>query len=253
MITSISQQTPYPSICIMASQDDEVFNRFKTISEYTQILEHCSVNYGFDCLKIIKEENPQLLEEPYLSKFMENDKFGGASVFNYGDLIISPSTIKYIKILSDLINIFGDLTNYKIAEIGGGYGGQCKIIQDYFNIKDYHIIDLSEVNMLSNKYLNKLAVKKFRTSDLDSLNTENYDLVISDYAFTELNREVQDVYNTKIIKGSRNGYMNCNFIYHLMNFPHYNKQELLELNKNIKVIDEKPLSAPDNFIICWKN
>jgi putative sugar O-methyltransferase len=255
MRTSVSQNTSYPSVCLEASTNDEVFGKFKTIPEYTQILEHATFEYGRLYIENIKKDNPQLLKEPYISKFIKNDSIGSAKVYDYGDgLIISPNTLKYINFLSDLIRIFGDLNGYKIAEIGGGYGGQCKIIKDYFEITDYHIVDLYEVNQLSKKYLNKLNVKNFRVSTSDELVKESYDLIISDYAYTELSRGLQEHYKHHIIDNSKNGYMHCNFLKHLMNgYNSYNVNELLNLNKNTQIIEEIPLTAPDNFLLIWKN
>lgn len=255
MKTSVSQNTSYPEVCLNASADDSVFNIFKTIPEYTQILEHATFEFGKKYIENIKRDNPHLLEEPHISKFKENDSLGSATVFHYEEnLVISANTLKYINFLSDLILLFGNLDGFKIAEIGGGYGGQCKVITDYFKIKDYHIVDLPEVNALTKKYLNRLEVKNFRVSSSDELVKEEYDLLISDYAFTELSRGLQDYYKYNIIDGASNGYMHCNFILHLMqNYNSYTLNELLSLKPNTKVLEEKPLTAPDNFLLTWKN
>jgi len=253
IIDSISANTTYPMVCLNASLDDELFDKFKTIPEYTQILEHTSYDFAKIYLDIIKRDNPQLLNKEYLDKFKENDLLGTPNICNFGDITISPSTLGYIKVLSNLIKFFGNLDGFKIAEIGGGYGGQCKIITEYFNIKEYNIVDMHEANQLTNKYLNKLGVSNFRTSTSDSLVVEDYDLIISNYAYTELSRDLQDHYKHMIIDNSNRGYITCNFIPHLMQFSYYTKEELLNLNSKIELIDEEPLTAPDNFIILWKN
>lgn len=239
-------------ICLNASLDEVIFDKFKTIKEYNEILEHTSYDLAKIYLDIIKRDNPYLLDKKYLDKFKENDIFGGSNICNFDGIVISPSTLGYIKVLSNLIKFFGDLNGFKIAEIGGGYGGQCKIITDVFNIKEYNIVDLYEVNKLTNKYLNKLGVENFRTSTSNLLTVEDYDLVISNYAYTELSKDLQDHYKYTIIDNSSRGYITCNIITHLMPFPHYSKEELLNLNNKIELIDEEPLTAPDNFIILWK-
>ena len=252
---SVSNNTGYPDVCLKASQDDAAFNVFKTVPEYTQILEHTSVEYGQTYIDIIKRDNPQLLNEENLKKFKTNDDNGGSTPHNYGEFTIAPSTLRYIKVLSDLINIFGDLNGFKIAEIGGGYGGQCKVIKDYFDIKDYNIMDIPEANALTKRYLDTLGVKNFRNSSSDELNVEEYDLVISNYAYTELDRGLQDVYKTNIIDGSANGYITCNFIIHFAaggGFSTYSREELLDLKGNTEVLTEEPLTAPTNFVLVWK-
>ena len=252
---SVSNNTGYPDICLKASQDDETFKVFKTIPEYTQILEHTSVEYGQNYIDLIKRDNPHLLNEENLTKFKTNDLYGGSTPHDYGEFTIAPSTLRYIKVLSDLIKVFGSLDGFKIAEIGGGYGGQCKVICDYFDIKDYHIADIDEANKLTEKYLTKLDVKNFRNSTFDKLDVEEYDLVISNYAYTELDRGLQDSYKETIINGSTNGYITNNFIIHFAaggNFGTYSKDELLNLKPNIEVMVEEPLTAPTNFISIWK-
>jgi len=53
-----------------------------------------------------------------------------------------------------MIELFGLLDDAKIVEIGGGYGGQCKIIYDCFEPISYLMIDLGELLKLQEKYLN---------------------------------------------------------------------------------------------------
>lgn len=252
---SISSNNSYPSICSLASKDDDIFNIFKTLPEYKAILEHTSPQMGIEYLSIIERDNPILLYQGNIEKFQENDIYGGADKWLYSDILVSPSTLRYIKVLSDLIKIFGNLDGFKIAEIGAGYGGQCKIINDYFKIKNYHIVDLPEVNQLSNKYLEKLNVKNVRFSSVEDLIPEEYDLVISNYAYTELDRELQDVYKFNIIDNSKNGYLTCNFISNLFidNSDFYSKDELINLKEKVEILKEEPLTHYDNFLLTWKN
>lgn len=252
---SVSFNTGYPSVCLAASENEEVFNVFKTIPEYTQILEHTSIEFGYNYIDIIKRDNPQLLEKDFIDKFKTNDIYGSPSVHDFSDFSISPSTLRYIKVLSDLIKLFGDLNGKKIVEIGGGYGGQCKVIKDYFNIKDYHIVDLDEANKLSKKYLDKLNVNDVRFSSYDQLDVEEYDLIISNYAYTELDRNLQDIYKHKIIDGTKNGYITCNFIIDFAvggQFSTYSMDELLQIKPVTETMNEEPLTSPTNFILFWK-
>jgi len=253
-MNSVSNNKTYPQICSAASEDDSIFNKFKTIPEYTEILEHTSVQIGSDYLNIIKRDNPQLLEPKYLEKFKQNDIYGGSSKYYYTDILIAPSTLRYIKVLSDLIKIFGNLDGFKIAEVGGGYGGQCKIINDYFNIKSYHIVDLPEVNKLSKKYLEKLNVDNVRVSCVEDLSIDRYDLFISNYAYTELDRSLQNIYKANIIDTSKNGYMICNFISNIFinNSDFYSRDEILNLKEKVKIFKEEPLTHSSNFILTWK-
>ena len=55
-------------------------------------------------------------------------------MFDYPDVgTMSPTTIRYIKNVSDIINAFG--TGMKsIVEVGGGYGGLCKVMSSLLTL-----------------------------------------------------------------------------------------------------------------------
>lgn len=252
--TSISDTLDYTSFCELASNDDSVFNTFRQNSVYTSILEHTSYELGksyFDIINKTKYFNKENFDD-----FKRNDLYGGALKKEYQDIgLISPSTLRYIKVLSDLISHFGNLDNFNICEVGIGYGGQSRIIMSYFkNIKSYTFIDLDPVLSLSNKYLSnfKDINTKLNFLPANKLEPKEYDLFISNYAFSELKKEIQDLYINNIIKYSQNGYITYNNISN----HSLNRYKLKDYNtfipKKINIYDEIPTTHPDNKIIIWK-
>lgn len=250
--TSLSDNQKYPSFCDLAAKNDEVFENFRKNSVYSAIVESVRYKLGKKYLKIINSQTPELVN--WFDKFRENDRYGSPYIYDYGKYgRFSPTTLRYIKVLSDLIIIFGDLKNMKIVEIDGGYGGQCKIISDFFNINSYSIVDLKPSLDLSKKYLDKLRVKNvsFLTSD-DLLNKEKkYDLVISNYAFSECLRPIQNFYFEKVIRNSERGYIIWNFINEKTGFDLYTIKEFSEKIKNARVIVAKPHSFSATRILFW--
>ena len=247
MKNSLSDNNIYPNVCKNAVENDDIFNTFKNIPAYTEILEHVTEQQGLEYIKIIKRDNNHLFEK--IKNFTENDKYGNPKKYPYDGIgVVSPSTLRYIKVLSDLLKIFKDLNGYKIIEIGGGYGGQCKIISDYFIFLEYYIVDLLYPLKLTEKYLNKLNVKNFKILTMEDLHNEEYDLVISNYAFTELNKNIQDIYTEKIIKKSKHAYITCNVI---GGIDTYSVNELFNLNDKINILNEEPLTHKNNFILYW--
>jgi hypothetical protein len=85
---------------------------------------------------------------------------------------------------------------------------------------------------------------------MNELKKQNYDLVISNYAFTELRREIQDVYLEKIILPSCRGYISYNEITPEY-FRSYNRDELIKIIPNSHIVEEAPLTHPKNCIIVW--
>jgi hypothetical protein len=68
-----------------------------------------------------------------MERFKINDLVGSPTTYVYHRFgRISPSTLRYVKVASDLRRLFGDLTGAKVAEIGVGYGGQLLVLDQIF-------------------------------------------------------------------------------------------------------------------------
>lgn len=251
--SSITDFDDYKNVCFNASIDDDDFNVFKQNSTYIGILEHVNYEQGQKYIDTIIKDN--ILDLSKINKFKENDLYGSANICKYGNPfgLISPSTLRYVKILSDLILYFGDLSNFNIIEIGVGYGGQAKIILDYFNIKNYYFVDLFEVNLLAKKYLNKFNYSNCTFLDYNDLPDKEYDLIISNYALTECSKEFQNLYYEKIIKKSKRGYIIANTIAHAFNIENYTQNEWKSIIPNIQIFPDIPHNIPGNYLIVFKN
>jgi putative sugar O-methyltransferase len=158
-------------------------------------------------------------------------------------------------VLSDLKHLFGSLDNLNVIEIGVGYGGQCKVISDFFKPNKYYLVDLEEALNLADKYLKKLNVKNVeivKPLDVNALDNQ-FDLIISNYAFTELSRSTQELYLNKILLRSSHGYITSNFVSREFNINSYSSDELMnKLNTfNLRTLEEIPLTHKDNIIYFW--
>lgn len=121
----------YLEVCRQSVKDEKVFETFRRNPDYNKILEHVSYNHGWEYLN---ESNPMLIRQ-FLDKFVTSEKVGGPATYLYHRINFSPTTLRYIKVLSDLIKHFLPL-EIDIVELGCGYGGQCKIIHDLFKPQD---------------------------------------------------------------------------------------------------------------------
>lgn len=250
--TSISDDNIYPDFCKSAYENDSVFNTFRSNPKYLQILEHVSEFEGQQYLNIVKRDNPNLLN--HVEKFKTSDSVGSPNKRQFEIGYFSPTTIRYIKVLSDLINQFGDLSGLDIVEIGCGYGGQAKIIMDVFNVKSYTLIDLKDALDLSKKYLTNVGVdmSKIVFKTMAELEVSEYDLFISNYAYTECDKNVQLEYFDKTIAKTKKGYITANFINDIFNLDYLKKEELLSMINNSYLIEEEPKTHAKNVIILWK-
>lgn len=247
----------YFNICELIAENDQYFSNFKKIPEYTTILEHVDYSLGLKYQDIIFKDYSKDNVDYVMSKLDEikdNDIYGNPQTFIYEKFgLISPSTIRYIKVLLDFLSNGINLNNKNIVEIGGGYGGQCLIFSKFFNFKNYTIYDLESVTKLQSKYLNINNVFNVCTTTIDSVqNINEIDCVISNYAFAELNKQTQDLYLNKIISKAKSGYFQIN--------PDadecYKKEELIEKFNNFQnpiFYEDKPMNEryKNNFILVF--
>lgn len=235
----------YLKVCKDASENDSVFAVFKSLREYRKILEHTSLKIGQKYFVTILKENESLLTK--YPAFWTNDDYGSPvkHTFISGDKAVtcSATTMQYIGVLSNLIKLLGPLTEMKIIEIGGGYGGQCKIMHDYYGQNSYTIVDLFEANALQSKYLAKFGVKICSWSGNWSVKY-NSDLTISNYALSEITEPLQTKYVRDILLNSKHGYITCNGPIHAMD-------ELRAKFPSFKILPDIEGEREENFIITW--
>lgn len=250
---SDSQATFYQSVVSKINSDPKAMRRFRRIYDYREILEHVDYSLGRKYLQHINKNGPQIWN--HINRFKKNDLIGKPRKFNFEKIgNISPTTLRYIAVATDIKKIFGDRQFERIAEIGGGYGGQAGILSQLNAYQEYYIFDLPEVQDLTRRFLLDLEVKNLFYPNIRDLDEFQVDLVISNYAFSELPRKEQDKYLEKVILKAKNGFM-------LMNSGLTNKTgrsdgkiSLAELQVHIptlRILPETPLTSPDNYLLVW--
>jgi len=198
-----SAVTPYLSACRAAAQGSDFFKNFKSHPAYRHVLEHVSYEEGQLYLDEIDIDYKDVLDE-----VKENDKLGTPIQCSYDGVgMISPTTIRYLKNTSDIVNKFGTSFD-SIVEIGGGYGGLCKVLSSFVEFEQYLLLDLEECNMLSRKYLSHfdLPTMSYQAEEIVDVD-DNFDLLISNYALSECNRETQMMYIERFVKKSDKFYL----------------------------------------------
>ena len=255
--TSISDNNLYPAFCKLASEKESVFRKFRTNPIYNLILEHVDAKQGQEYISEIEKNEPKFTEYEW-EEFKNNDLYGSPRKYSYvinnKSHLISPTTLRYVKVLHDLLCLYNCNSIKSIAEIGIGYGGQCRIITSYLKDVSVTLYDLPETNSLAQKYLKNFSqFSKFNFIDADQPLNENkksFDLVISNYAFSELTRKIQDKYLQEVILNSKSGYITYNELSNKM-LDGYSAKDIIKIIPNSRIIEEKPLTYKNNCIIIW--
>lgn len=251
---SNSDDGQYVASVKKAVSNYSAFRKFKRDPRYQAILEHASKEQGDKCLEIIRSESPYLLD--VIETFKINDLVGGATTYEFDGIgSISPSTLRYLKVASDLKNIFGEEIGDRVAEIGCGYGGQLLIADKILRFKQYDLFDLPPVLSLASMYLESHILNfAYKTTTLNQHQGDvNYDLVISNYAFSELPSQLQIRYIEKILSRSKRGYLTMN-TGKTEASRDQNKLTLEDLRgylPEFEVLNEVPLTSPNNYLIVW--
>lgn len=275
-ITSLSHDKKYLDACEQAIAELQLTgnSNFKQDKRYNWVLENLTPQDGEPILINILSRYPLLLA--HFSNFAKNDLIGNPvkakySLSNIQIPPISPTTLRYINVLGHILSIFGPraITN-SIVEIGCGYGGQKFIIEQYLRAlglcvplytcidllkpsdlqREYHIAIEKQIGLM--KFSDRSEYLSYSEKSLSTVSHRRYDFCISNYAFSECYKEVQDTYLQKIILKSKAGYMILNDIKEEnKRYDFYTYDELLEMIPNSKLISEEPISAGKNKVLIW--
>jgi putative sugar O-methyltransferase len=233
----------YPETCTYIANSDS-FNYFRRIKTIINVYDHVTFFQATQYIRILAQRNhlnflgnAPALGKPFLYKFK--------GVQNK----ISTLETRYSKIFSDIKILFPDIRFKNVCEIGVGFGGLAHMFND---VESYTLYDLPEVNELAKLYLKKSNVPniyKFQDGRKPFDNSK-FDLVISNYAFSELTREMQDLYLQNILLNSVHGYITWSPVSYF-SADGYPVADLLRIISNAQVMDERPLTGARNLIIYW--
>ncbi len=253
MRTSITDTIQYRDFCKKAATSHKVFSKFRQNPEYSIIVENVTREQGAAYLYYIKKHMSDF--GIYKDKFQMSDQLGSPKMEDYGeDGIWSPTTLRYVKVLVELEEYFGNMEGFTVCEIGGGYGGQCKIFSDKYKFNEYEIFDLDVVHELTYKFCSYFNCKPIMfVSGDNTINGDfQYDLLISNYAFSELSRKEQTTY-LRTIDRCKRGYITYNNISQAHGVDSMSIDEFkgyIQFRKGF-CVEEFPKTHEDNLIGIW--
>lgn len=228
---------------------------FKSNFNYTGILEHVSQGEGIQYLEKIQTmySSFYLSKKDFLTNLCyKNDAFGLTVKYTYHDFAhCSPTNLRYIyQTLLILDHVKSEmLNNLNIIEIGGGYGGLAFFIKNIapiygIKISSYTIFDLPAPTQLQKKYLSAHGMD-IEVAILDSFDPSllhKNSFLISNYAFSEIDMNVQEKYTEKVLNPYvSHGFLAWNFI------------QIYEFikDKTISFKREVPLTGRFNYYVTF--
>jgi hypothetical protein len=151
----------------------------------------------------------------------------------------------------------GDLTGKKIVQIGAGYGGLCRILNQRHVLKSYTIVDISSALPLAKRYLTESGVEGVEFLAIEELKEGLCaDYVISDSSFFECNKSLQRLLLDKVVVCSSAGFFYGRPLPKHAGVVPYGPQEIRKrLNRErIEVTIEyaEDLPSLSSFNLFWK-
>lgn len=256
---SRSSNKNYPEYCKIASEDNELFQNFRNNSSYTSVLEHVSPELSKEYYQALKNLN---YSDDYIYSICKIlDQPGNPRKFKVSNSIseLTGSSLRYLYTGLDIKNKLNLNKMINVVEIGAGYGGQSVILDKILPIKNYFYVDLQEVNQLIDRFVSNFNLNfnyTFNTLEDKFDYDQEFDLVISNYAFSELPRNLQNFALNKIINNSKNGYMIINShgleknIF-LKKYDFHTIDELKKLIPNLLILEEYPQSHKNNKLLTF--
>lgn len=177
----------YTDACREAVANDNAFKVFRQHPVIHTVIENGNEEWLRKVYSYLLVQYPTQMDI-LLDWFLMSDMVGGPKTYEVETgIFLSPTTVRYMLTLSYLYKFFGNLNGKKIVEIGGGYGGQYKIIRDAFTPKEYIIYDLDEALELQTKFVHHFyntVPTPARVQHIPEI--DHADLVISWCSWSEL-------------------------------------------------------------------
>ena len=229
-------------------------DNFRSCIEYQDILEHVSFRLAKEYLEKLEgwEHWPMLLESQLNREF---SSIGDPPIYNFrsrGSVnALNPTFVRYAYVARDIVARFGDLSDAKVAEIGVGFGGQMAVLGKTTSLTSAFLFDLPEVTRLTEWFLSCVS-PEFRpvTRDGRSPESTSADLVISNYAFSELARPTQEKYLEKVVRKAKHGYMLWNRLSETR-LDGITAEEFTERIPGSSIEPESPASFKGNVLVTW--
>lgn len=253
--TSITDFEWYRDFCAGAARADADFKKFRSNSKYRLFVESNNADEGRYYLQSLIAATPHYAQ--FFDRFRTNDDHGGPKTFRYGkDGRFAPTTLRYMKYLSDCERLFGSFDSKVVAEIGGGYGGLAKLFFDRFDLERYVLIDLPDALALSRRFLTACLGEETVSKKITFVDGKNpiglkkamkdvfMDLTVSTLAFSTCARAAQKNYLDLVLNRSNCGYLVMNEWSSSFGIESYGEAELM-------IILYKDLSCEDDPAWWW--
>ena len=249
----------YKNACSESANQQEAFLHFRSNPKYIGNLGEPYPHIAKNIYSNLIANSSQMMN--FFHHFMPLEKIGGPHLIQFSETIVcSSALLRYVAIASDINQQFNSLNGKKIIEIGAGFGGQCFVLSTLFPTADFILVDIPEALALQKKVLHLLGMKNvtyLTPQEVESGEGITSDFVISNYAFSECNKQMQQIYLDKIISHSKSGYMISNQTAGFFRIENFSQCEIYDyISSRVCTCQIMPEFFPTfegNYTMVWKS
>lgn len=250
-LTSEDSIARYKDALHLASTKDDAFSKFRRLAGLREIIEGVPdvVGRGYHAKLCAQLGHDDLGSE--WSRITKNDKVGDPTLVELAPHGHAASTtMRYAWNVSDMDRHGVALAGADIVEVGGGYGGLCRMIHEFHAPRSYTIIDLPEALKLAKRYLAEFDIHPQIVSCYE-YGQRPIDTFISNYALTELTRDVQDEYVNKLMTHAVCGYVTFNSQPRNAG-DQWSLDELKRMVPGLSVIEDENIKRSECQVLIWR-
>ena len=223
---SVTGNIPAWLTSCLRTEDDVFFRRFRSDQAFLDVVEGTPETGGIWNLKRLLKDD---LFRKALPLIQQSDHVGSPlRRISFGSYSLSPTTIRYANNAANCFRFFPSLST--VYEIGAGYGGDCKIFNDFAKVSgrtiDWSIFDLPTSQRVIEKFLAQFGYSA-RFHSLDSFMFRGPALIISNGALSEMRGSLLERYIEKVVAPCQFGYFITNFDTHSKPFGGWSTDEFL--------------------------
>lgn len=240
----------YYETCRQVARDPQRFATFRANPQLRAVTDTNTLEHGLECERWIMQHARFLL--PWLDTFRRVDSIGMPPLYQFQHVgLFNPTTLRHIVTLARIQSYLSGIKLRTVVEIGSSYGALAALMQIFYpTIEAYHVWENPIVYCLTAKFLDELGLSY--SLNLDTPITESkqdtvYDLVISCYALSEFERDMQGVYIDHILSKAQSGFLVMNTC-----VEGYTQKELIARLPGPIVLEEIPHTHNDNYTLTWR-
>lgn len=195
----------YRAECDKAASDPEAFAVFRQQTEIIRTMEGREPEWAAELWQFAVEKWPAARN--YRKFFRRLDAIGGPQnpqEVSQG-FFLTATMASFIADAAALVYCFGNLNGLHIAELGGGYGALAAIVCGTQAPGSYTIYDIPETCALQRAYLGAARTAGVKTSSF--IGEVTPDMVVSNYAFSELNVDSRKEIGKRMFLKSPRGFV----------------------------------------------